>query len=68
MFKTVAWNEISIIDGNEMGKMVISVEVEAANVTEAIDKMQVMANNWNKEADKDMQVNFITCKGFIRNA
>lgn len=68
MFKTIAWNQISIIDGNEVGKMVISTEIEAANVTEAMDQMQVMASDWNKEADKDMQVNFITCKGFIRNA
>ena len=68
MFRAVAWNKISIIDGNEVGKMVISVEVEAANVTEAMDKMQVMASDWNREADEKMQVNFITCKGFIRNA
>lgn len=67
MFKTIAWNQISIIDGNEVGKMVISTEIEAANVTEAIDKMQAMASEWNKEISEDMQVNFITCKGFIRS-
>ena len=67
MFKTIAWNKISIIDGNEVGKMVISTQIEAANITEAIDKMQVMASEWNKEIGEDMQVNFITCRGFIRS-
>ncbi len=67
MFKTIAWNKISIIDGSEVGKMVISTEIEAANVTQAIDKMQVMASEWNKEIGEDMQVNFITCMGFIRS-
>ena len=67
MIKTIAWNKISIIDGNEVGKMVISTEIETTDITQAIDKMQVMASEWNKEIGEDMQVNFITCRGFIRS-
>lgn len=64
MFTVNVWNQFNI--NFEKGKMVISVNVEAANVTDAMDKVQEMASTWNKEAAEDMQANFITCKGFIR--
>lgn len=63
MFKVSAWNQYQV-SGN--GKKVIAHEVDAKNVTEALNRAEFLARQWNKRNNKDWQVNILTCGGFVR--
>jgi len=67
IYNVSAWNEYST--DNRQAKLIIKQAIEAESVTEAMDKAQEFAANWNREETREnMKVNLLTCNGFIRAA
>jgi len=59
------WNTYNASE--DKGRKVISTEVAAETITDAMDQVEVMARNFNAECvSENMKANFITCGGFIR--
>lgn len=65
-----AWNTLSADESKSKSIKIIGYEINASDVTTALDMAEKDAKAWNKRiSKKDLhnRVNFITCNGFIRN-
>ena len=63
-FKATAYNRYSIYKPQCV--VVIATEIEADTLHEALNKIEQLANQWNKDSQTN-QINIIECGGFVRN-
>ena len=64
-YKVSAYNEYSTISDNS--RLVITIEFDADNETQALDQMEQYTTGWNSAViDESNKVNMLVCNGFVR--
>lgn len=64
-YTVTAWNTYKIQNGEETGVKVIRSNYETITVSDAMDQAEADAKRWNK-SEPALEVNSITCNGYIR--